>query len=209
MARTNNLTDFLTDVADAIRTKKGSQETIQASDFDTEIENLPSGGGADLSDYFLSVNDLSATSSNNMLNRIVKKIPAFEYTNTNFQYAFKNCSAEEIDCSGFTFDSYNNLRNMFENCTNLKKLDLSVINTTNVTNMQQMFDYCKKLTKIDMRSFDFSNVTTFTNMFGANASSGVPNNCEIIVADNTAKTWITSNFSRLTNVKTVAEYEAE
>lgn len=46
MARTTNLTDFLTDVADAIRTKKGSQETIQASDFDTEIENLPSGGSS-------------------------------------------------------------------------------------------------------------------------------------------------------------------
>lgn len=44
MARTNNLTDFLTDVADAIREKKGTSETIQASDFDTEIENLPSGG---------------------------------------------------------------------------------------------------------------------------------------------------------------------
>lgn len=46
MARTNTLGNFLTDVADAIRTKKGSSDTILASDFDTEIENLPSGGGA-------------------------------------------------------------------------------------------------------------------------------------------------------------------
>lgn len=46
MARTNSLGNFLTDVADAIRTKKGSQELIAAADFDTEIENLPSGGGA-------------------------------------------------------------------------------------------------------------------------------------------------------------------
>ncbi len=45
MARTNTLGNFLTDVADAIRTKKGSSDTILASDFDTEIENLPSGGG--------------------------------------------------------------------------------------------------------------------------------------------------------------------
>lgn len=44
MARTNNLSNFLTDVADAIRTKKGSEEPIAAADFDTEIENLPSGG---------------------------------------------------------------------------------------------------------------------------------------------------------------------
>lgn len=43
MARTNTLANFLTDVANAIRTKKGTQATISASTFDTEILNLPSG----------------------------------------------------------------------------------------------------------------------------------------------------------------------
>lgn len=43
MARTNTLANFLTDVANAIRTKKGTQETISASTFDTEILNLPGG----------------------------------------------------------------------------------------------------------------------------------------------------------------------
>lgn len=46
MARTNTLPNFLTDVADAIREKKGTEETIQASDFDTEIASIPSGGGS-------------------------------------------------------------------------------------------------------------------------------------------------------------------
>ena len=46
MARTDTLGHFLTDVADAIRTKTGSSEEITASDFDTEIENIPSGGGS-------------------------------------------------------------------------------------------------------------------------------------------------------------------
>lgn len=44
MARTNTLGNFLTDVADAIRTKKGSSGTIQASSFDSEILSIPSGG---------------------------------------------------------------------------------------------------------------------------------------------------------------------
>ena len=44
MARTNSLTNFLTDVAIAIKTKKGSQTDILASDFDTEILALPSQG---------------------------------------------------------------------------------------------------------------------------------------------------------------------
>lgn len=45
MARIDNLTHFLTDIADAIRTKGGTSATIQASSFDTAIANLPSGGG--------------------------------------------------------------------------------------------------------------------------------------------------------------------
>lgn len=44
MARTDSLGHFLTDVADAIRTKGGTSATIQASNFDTAIANLPSGG---------------------------------------------------------------------------------------------------------------------------------------------------------------------
>ena len=44
MARTDNLTNFLTDVAAAIKEKKGSATNIPAADFDTEILALPSQG---------------------------------------------------------------------------------------------------------------------------------------------------------------------
>ena len=44
MARVNNLTNFLTDVAGAIKEKKGSEVNIPAANFDTEIRNLPSQG---------------------------------------------------------------------------------------------------------------------------------------------------------------------
>lgn len=44
MARTDTLGHFLTDVADAIRSKTGSSSAIQASDFDTEIESISGGG---------------------------------------------------------------------------------------------------------------------------------------------------------------------
>lgn len=43
MARVDTLEHFLTDVASALKTKKGDQTDILASDFDTEITNLPSG----------------------------------------------------------------------------------------------------------------------------------------------------------------------
>ena len=44
MARINNLSNFLSDVADAIRIKKGTSGLIPAEDFDTEIENIKAGG---------------------------------------------------------------------------------------------------------------------------------------------------------------------
>ena len=44
MARVNNLTNFLTDVATAIKTKKSSSTNIPAANFDTEILALPSQG---------------------------------------------------------------------------------------------------------------------------------------------------------------------
>ena len=43
MSKTNNLKDFLTDVADAIRAKKGSTELINPQDFSTEIASLSGG----------------------------------------------------------------------------------------------------------------------------------------------------------------------
>ena len=48
MARIDNLTNFLTDVASAIKTKKGNDTDIPAANFDTEIANLPSGGSGDV-----------------------------------------------------------------------------------------------------------------------------------------------------------------
>ena len=45
MSKANNLTDFLTDVADAIRTKKGTSNLINPQDFSSEILSIPTGGG--------------------------------------------------------------------------------------------------------------------------------------------------------------------
>lgn len=317
MARTNNLSNFLTDVADAIRTKKGSEELIAAADFDTEIENLPS--GADLSEYFTDTIDKGSGGGGvgeSGWIKCMKKCPAFTPLDINYQdcgYMFCHCPWKEIDLSNFTkvynmanmfaysprlenldlspmgyHDNLKNVSGAFQGLTNLKtinfgtfaqkrgitnftqlfrdaskisSLDLSTFKTDDITTMQQMFygctnlqtinfagfntekvtdmgsmfyncnklatldlssfntplltkassmfSSCRLLTKIDMRNFIFSGLTSFTNMFGSSASNGVPNNCEIIVKDDTEKSWITTNFSRLTNVKTVVEYGAE
>ena len=45
MAKNNNLTDFLTDIADAIRAKKGTTAKINPQEFSSEIASISTGGG--------------------------------------------------------------------------------------------------------------------------------------------------------------------
>lgn len=59
MADTSNLSQFLTDIADAIRTKKEITEPIPAEKFDEEILSIEAGGG-DTSDATANVDDILA-----------------------------------------------------------------------------------------------------------------------------------------------------
>lgn len=56
MADTSNLTNFLEDVADAIRAKKGTEDPIPAANFDTEIAGIET--GSDTSDATATVDDI-------------------------------------------------------------------------------------------------------------------------------------------------------
>lgn len=152
---------------------------------------------------------------------------------TNTRYMFNNCaSLREVDTTNFNTSEVTQMDNMFYKCTslinislpfdtgkvttmesmfndcfNLKEIDLSTFTSTALTTTKSMFYGCRLMTKIDLRNFNFSTISTTSDMFGGSASTGIPNNCLIIVKDATQKSWINSHFSRLTNVKTVAEYE--
>lgn len=112
-----------------------------------------------------------------------------------------------LDVSSFNTLNVSYMNTMFTGCNSLTSLDLSNFNTPNLTMTSSMFTGCSSLKFLDMRNFNFNGVTSYSMMFGTSANDGPPADCEIIVKDNTAKTWITSKFNWLTNVKTVAEYE--
>ena len=56
MADTSNLSNYLKDIADAIRDKKGTEEQIPAANFDTEIRNMQT--GKDMSDATATPDDI-------------------------------------------------------------------------------------------------------------------------------------------------------
>ena len=57
------------------------------------------------------------------------------------------------------------MSSMFDDCSSLKKIDLSSFNTENVENMQGMFIECESLTTLDLRNFNTSRVKNMSMMF--------------------------------------------
>lgn len=131
---------------------------------------------------------------------------------TDMRRAFLNCKNLIYgDFSLFNTTNTTRMEYMFAYCTSLRELDLSSFYTSNLQRTANMFLYCVSLAKIDMRNFSLSQITTssyYTNMFGSSNKDGPADDCLIIVKNNTEKQWITSKFSRLTNVKTIDEYNA-
>ena len=157
MARTNTLGNFLTDVASAIREKKGTTDTILASNFDTEIASIES--GVDINEYLSDTITKGTSSSGGWLKTIIKLRSPLTVEGNSAEYMFYGYPLNELpqlDTSNVT-----NMANMFGNCTNLTTMPQ--LDTSNVTNMTNMFRYCTNLTTIPQ--LDTSNVTNMNEMF--------------------------------------------
>ena len=183
MARTDTLGNFLTDVADAIREKKGTTDTILASNFDTEIASIES--GVDINEYLSDTITKGTSSSGGWVKTIIKlrspltvegtsaeymfyryslnELPQLDTSNVNrMDYMFSGCknitTIPQLDTSNVFRMSY-----MFGSCTNLTTIPQ--LNTSNVANMDYMFYNCSNLTTIPQ--LDTSNVFRMSYMFGS------------------------------------------
>ena len=190
----------------------------------SSIESIPSGGGTDMlqsrvdetkdcsylfykykgtnPDCVKNLNTSNVTNMHDMFSGC-SSLTSLDLSNfntsnvTNMHNMFSGCSSlTSLDVSSFNTLNITSMYEMFSSCSSLTTLDLSSFDTSNVTNMNYMFYNCKALQHLDISNFDFTKVTSYSNMF-----NNVPANCEILVKDETAKTWITSKFTNLTNVK--------
>lgn len=155
-----------------------------------KIDSLSYGGG--LSHMFRSCSAKKIIAPN-LVTNYINDLPTF----------YGCGKLETLDVSNWDTSNITSMNELFYNCSKLTELDLSNFDTSKVTNMRYMFRACSSLMKLDIRSFDFSKVTTNTSMFDS-----VPADCEIIIKDDEAKTWVLARRSDFTNVKTVSELGA-
>lgn len=173
------LVQLFTAIANAIRAKTGSSETIKAEDFPAEINSIPSGGGyppdwseigyeetpssiIEAFNYAKEIQDnwdSSITSMNNkyMSDGILQIFPLVDTSNvTTMNHAFNSSnlgSVALINTSNVT-----SMNNTFRSCKNL--IEVPLLNTNKVINFTQCFAACSNLREVPV--LDTSSVTTFS-----------------------------------------------
>lgn len=86
--------------------------------------------------------------------------------NTNSSYMFYSKSnLKKIDLTMLDTRNVTNMRAMFSACSGLADLDLTPIDTSKVINMRFMFDGCSGLTSLNLTNLDTKNVTNMDCMF--------------------------------------------
>lgn len=165
MARTDNLTNFLTDVANSIRAKKGTTDTILASDFDTEIESIETGGGT-TEPIFTGHYDAEGLKTIGWTDEEIEYYQqnGVQWNSTEDEY-FKLTDTELIgdDSTNTRFLPKNTTKKYFRNY--YKLLAIPQLDTSEVTNMDSMFYSCYSLMTIPL--LNTSKVTDMSNMFSS------------------------------------------
>lgn len=196
MARINNLTNFLTDVATAIKTKTGDSTAIPASQFDTKIANITT-GHLDNTEY---------TEANDDLDDILEgSTPITIYPPDWSEIGYSNAPQNILDDFTYSKNIYNNWDSSstsFSFVNNTDIIYMPLVDTSNVTSMNSTFRGCSNLSFVD--SLNTSNVTTMSQTF---------QDCKLIKRIplfNTEKvTTMYQLFSGCTNLKNVPQFDTK
>lgn len=198
MSKQDNLTDFLTDVADAIRAKKGSSEKINPQNFSEEIRSIESGGevtevktfgevmvdntgdGKSIVRYVAISEGVTSISDNAYTSCQIQSIHISEGVIKLGRKAFMACgNLEQVTIPrSVTFIGYS----CFENCSSLAQVSV-LGDTDNIEG--DAFWGCTK-----MSSITFFEATKVPTMGNSNVFRSCPSS--IVVPDNLYDEWIVS-----------------
>lgn len=138
MSKQDNLTDFLTDVADAIREKKGTTEKINPQNFSDEIRGIESGGYDNGWNTNVELKDSTHYGNSNITAIDIEGVSEI------LDYAFAGSDISEIDLSNVTKIG----AHAFEGCTNLTSIDLTGVQDIG----DEAFAGCESLNSIQCSS---------------------------------------------------------
>ena len=184
MAKNDNLKDFLTDVADAIRAKKGTTDKINPQDFSAEIASIETSSGVNTPSRPTWTGHADA-----------EGLRAIGWTDEDIAYYQENgvnWNEEDDEYHKVTDDNKSlygvltadnisthkdrivylpkidtsnvkNMNYMFSACNSL--VAIPQLDTQNVTSMSRMFEHCYSL--VNIPQLDTTNVTSMGNMFNS------------------------------------------
>ena len=173
MAKSDNLKDLLTDVADAIRAKKGTTDLINPQDFSAEIASIQTGGGSEWTGH-ADVEGLKAIGWDDADIDYFQKYGV--HWNEEYDEYYK-VSDENKALYGVATDRNLSLykekiiylpkieitkeqpSSLFSSCINM--IGVPMLDTSKVTSMTNFFHSCKSLTYLP--PLDTSKVTSMAN----------------------------------------------
>ena len=88
------------------------------------------------------------------------------YANEDSSEMFIGYKGISLDLSNFNTSNVTNMREMFQNCTNLTTINgIEDFDTSNVTNMSWLFYHCESLTSLDLSKWNIDKVVSMQQMF--------------------------------------------
>ena len=169
MASEKNLNAVFSDIANSIRSKKGTTGTIQPVNMASEIDSIETGSSEKSTIY--KTLEARGTNWNSVFYGnsasvfyVMETINQSDIPNSSnvdsMSYMFRNCyslrNVPQLDTSNVT-----NMSGMFYGCNFITNIPL--FNTSKVTDMSTMFNECILLKTIPQ--FDTSNVENMSRMF--------------------------------------------
>ena len=132
---------------------------------DANISDI--GNNSVILEQYKNVKEICTALGNVTIKNIVFDESFKTYAPTSLKEFFYNCTSLET-ISGLEYLNTANVTdmgNMFQNCNNLKSLDLTKFNTEKVTDMNAMFQNCRTLKSLDLTKLNTEQVTNMNSMF--------------------------------------------